>query len=350
MHKIPTDVTHIRSAPWRVLVWLLALTLGAAALSQEVAKEPRVRPEDLPTSGLISEAGPAFRVPGHGKHTTLIVYGDQRFTDPANAKVTDPVARRLLVRRIAEENPDGILLNGDVPYSGENVDDYRIFHNETSAWRDATLNVFPALGNHEFHGDPNLALEHWWRAFPELRNRRWYSAQIGKAIYTISLDSDASLLPGSDQQRWLDGQLKALPKSIKFVFISLHHPPVADVQTRINVSHNPRPNEIALRDFLAGMVGGLHAQIIVCAGHIHNYERFSEGGVTYLVSGGGGASPVPVERTPDDLYQSTDFPNFHYVKFEFDGKNLHGTMIRLNMRSASADQWQTRDQFLIPAD
>jgi hypothetical protein len=28
----------------------------------------------------------------------------------------------------------------------------------------------------------------------------------------------------------------------------MHHPPVADIQTRLHVDHNPRPNEIALRD------------------------------------------------------------------------------------------------------
>jgi hypothetical protein len=329
-----------------VIAMPLAFLLCASGVSQEPTKPKEPRAEDLPTSGLISGMGPTFRVRDHGKHTTLIVYGDQRFTNPANIKVTNPTARRLLVQRILEEHPDGILLNGDVPYSGDMVDDYRVFRDETQGWRDANLNVFPALGNHEFHGDPAVALEHWWSAFPQLRNRRWYSAQIGKAIYTVSLDSDASLLPGSDQHRWLEEQLHRLPKSIKFVFISLHHPPVADVQTHINISHNPRPNEIALRDYLGSIAPKLHAAVIVCAGHIHNYERFSQHGVTYLVSGGGGASPVPVERTPDDLYQNTDFPNFHYVKFELDGNTLRGSMIRLDEGSA-VNQWHTSDQFWI---
>jgi hypothetical protein len=117
--------------------------------------------------------------------------------------------------------------------------------------------------------------------------------------------------------------------------------------SRINISHNLRPNEMALRDYLENLAPKLHARMIVCAGHIHNYERFSQHGVIYLVSGGGGASPVPVERTPDDLYQATDFPNFHYVKFELDGKSLRATMIRLDQSSAPAHQWQQRDQFTI---
>lgn len=355
-----TSVTKSRPRKWpegknaemkrpgkTILALLLMIVPRASLLAQHGAQEERRRPEDLPTSGLTSEPGPTFKVQSHGKHTTIIVYGDQRFTDPSNVTVTDPMARRSLVNKITEEHPDGVLLNGDVPYSGDMVDDYRVFREETRGWREANLNVYPALGNHEFHGDPAIALEHWWDAFPQLKNRRWYSAQIGKAIYTVSLDSDASLLPGGDQQRWLDNQLNGLPGSVRFVFISIHHPPVADVQTRINVSHNPRPNEIALRDYLENVAPRLSARIIVCAGHIHNYERFSQHGVIYLVSGGGGAKPVPVDRTPDDLYQSQDFPNFHYVKFELDGDTLHGTMVRLDENGGDSHRWQIRDQFTV---
>lgn len=337
----------MRRAAQALAILSLAIISSASEFAQDAPKTDRVRPEDLPTSSLLSQHGPTFRIPLRKRHATLIVYGDQRFTDPSDTRVTNPEARRLLVRKITEEHPDAILLNGDVPYSGDVIDDYRVYRDETSAWREAKLNVFPALGNHEFHGDAAIALEHWWSAFPDLRNRRWYSAQIGSSIYTISLDSDASLLPGGDQQRWLDEQLKELPRSIGFVFVSLHHPPVADVQTRVNVSHNPRPNEMALRDYLESMAPNMHARIVVCAGHIHNYERFSQRGVTYLVSGGGGASPVPVDRTPEDLYQSADFPNYHYVRFDLDGDSLHGTMIRLDQGGAPAQQWQARDQFTI---
>src|SRR5262249_40928530 len=147
----------------------------------------------------------------------------------------------------------------------------------------------------------------------------------------------------------LDEQLTGLPKNVKFVIISLHHPPVADFQTRINVSHNPRPNEIALRDDLESIAPKLRAKIIVSAGHIHNYERTERGGVLYLVSGGGGASPVRVERTPEDQYQNNDFPNFHYVKFVLDGDTLRAKMFRLADADAASPTWQLRDEFTIKA-
>ena len=188
------------------------------------------------------------------------------------------------------------------------ANDYAVFQTETKVWRDLHLRVFPALGNHEFIGDPRNDLENWWNAFPEMRNRRWYSAQLGSRVYLLALDSDTSLLPGSDQARWIEKQIDGLPPSIDFVIVTLHHPPVADVQKHIEVDHNPRPNEIALRDYLSQAARTSHARFLVSAGHIHNYERSVVEGVTYLVSGGGGAPPYFVERTPEDLVQEHPVP------------------------------------------
>lgn len=326
---------------------MIMLVLLAVAIA--VHPQQKSTPENLPTSGLVSTSGPSFTAAHVRKDPTVIVYGDQRFTDPSDMKVTNPKVRRWLVEKIAEERPDALLLNGDVPYSGDKVSDYEVYKTESKPWRDRHINVYPALGNHEFHGDPQTALEHWWNAFPELKGRRWYSAQVGKAIYTLSLDSNTSLLPGSNQAHWIDEQLTKLPKDVKFVIISLHHPPVADFQTRYSVSHNPRPNEIALRDYLENISPKLHARIIVSAGHIHNYERIERGGVTYIVSGGGGASPVRVDRTPEDLYRSNDFPNYHYVKFILKGDVLTATMFRLADPGSESPSWQIGDTFTITA-
>jgi hypothetical protein len=325
------------------LVIVLVL-LGIESCAQEHAA-------DLPTGNLLSEPGPTFRVMDDQLHSpvVLVTYGDMRFTDQANKTSTNPRIRKWLVDRIAQEAPDAVLLNGDVPLAGSVVNDYQVYHTETQSWRDAHIHVFPALGNHEFHGpDPQRCLKNWWNAFPELRQRRWYSAQIGSRLYSIALDSDASLLPESDQARWLARQLQDLPASVDFVVVSLHHPPVADRQKHIQVNHNPRPNEIALRDFLSKMAPQMRARILVSAGHIHNYERHEVNGVIYLVSGGGGAKPYLVERTPDDLYQSPLFPNYHYVKFILQPNRLHATMYRIADPEAASLQVQAKDEFDIP--
>jgi hypothetical protein len=305
----------------------------------------------LPTGDLLSEPGPTFQIAEADLPSplTLIAYGDQRFTDPANVKVTDPRVRQYLVKQIAAERPGAIVLNGDVPYSGDVLNDYAVYKTESKPWRDAGLHVFPALGNHEFHGDPRQALEHWWTAFPKMRNRRWYSAQLGSRVYVIALDSDTSLMPGSDQARWLEKQIDGLPASIDFVLFTMHHPPVADIQTHLETDHNPRPNEIALRDYLAQAAVRSHARLLVSAGHIHNYERNDREGVTYLVSGGGGARPYFVERTPEDRYQSLMFPNYHYVKLTLEKERLHGAMYRVANSEAQTLSLELKDSFDIAA-
>jgi hypothetical protein len=256
--------------------------------------------------------------------------------------------RKYLVERIAAEKPAAIVLNGDVPLAGDVKNDYAVFQIETKLWRDGHLHVYPALGNHEFHGDPRQALENWWSCFPEMRNRRWYSVQLGSRVYVLALDSDTSLLPGSDQARWIEKQIDGLPASIDFVLFTMHHPPVADTQTHIEVDHNPRPNEIALRDYLSATAKTSHARFLVSAGHIHNYERNVVNDVVYLVSGGGGAKPYFVERTKDDLYQSVLFPNFHYVRLTLQKDRLRGEMFRVADPEAAKLSLELKDTFEIP--
>jgi hypothetical protein len=322
-------------------LWFAAA--GIALLAQAPS------PANLPTGQLLSEPGPTFRVADNRLPSplTVIAYGDQRFTDPANTRQTNPRIRQWLVNQIAAEHPGAVILDGDIPLSGSVTNDYAVFQAETKAWRDSHLLVFPALGNHEFSGDPQQALEHWWNAFPELRNRRWYSAQLGSRVYVLALDSNASLLPGSDQARWIEKQIGGLPASIDFVMVTLHHPPVADIQAHIEVDHNPRPNEIALRDYLSQAARTSRASFLVVSGHIHNYERSVLEGVTYLVAGGGGAPPYFVERTAQDLYKSILFPNYHYVKLTVEKDGLHGDMHRVANPEADTLTLELKDSFDI---
>ena len=318
-----------------------------AALAALMAQQPTAA--TLSTAGLLSEPGPTFLIDDSQlpNPLTLIAYGDQRFTDPANTRQTNPRIRQWLVNQIAKEHPAAVIMNGDVPLAGNVANDYTVFHDETKVWRESNLRVFATLGNHEFHGAADVALENWWNAFPRMRNRRWYSAQLGSRIYLIALDSDTSLLPDSDQARWIEKQIDGLPASVDFVIVTLHHPPVADIQQHIEVDHNPRPNEIALRDYLSKAARTSHASFLVSAGHIHNYERGVVDGVTYLVSGGGGAPPHFVERAPDDLYKSNLFPNYHYVKLTLEKDRLHGVMYRVENPEVENLTVELKDTFDI---
>ena len=295
-------------------------------------------------------AAATFSVPDAGLSDPLVLvaYGDMRFTSPSETGASDPGARRALVARIADENPAAIFVNGDIPWHGIAAD-YAVFQGETQRWRERHLRVYPALGNHELSACPeSTCLERWWDAFPALRGRRWYSVALGARVLAVALDTDTSLLPGSAQRIWLETQIEKLDPGIRLVLLFMHHPPVADVQSTKLTDHNPRWNEISIAEYLETVSARSAARFVVSAGHIHNYERFERHGVIYLVSGGGGAAPYEVDRTPADLYQNADFPNFHYVRFELSGGRLIGEMIRLSDYAAPKPrQWQGRDRFEI---
>lgn len=338
MRKVPK---FIPIAIISILAACAALAIRAQGPADEAALNAKADALLLPDS-----RNPTFTIAESDlrKPVTLIAYGDMRFTNPTEKIASDPKVRMEMVRRIAEKRPDVLLLGGDVVWHGGNTNDYAVYQEETRIWRNEHLRVFPTLGNHEFSGcEPAQCLENWWNAFPAFKGRRWYSVRVGANIQTISLDSDDSLEPGSRQIKWLTSQLDFLPPQVEFVIITLHHPPVADPNPIRTATHDVRPNEEALANYLKVAAQAQSAKIVVVAGHVHNYERFFQDGVMYLVSGGGGATPYPVVRTPGDLYKGPDFPNYHYVEFVLEGETLRGTMYRLS----STGKWDAQDTFRV---
>ena len=302
---------------------------------------------DYVTAAVSTEPlGPTFvqADPNRQSSWKVIVYGDTRFTDPSNVVAVNPKVRRWLVQKIADEAPSVILLSGDLPYTGSNANDYAVFREETKPWRDREIHFYPALGNHELKGGDQLGLANWWRTFPDLNGRRWYSVAYRNA-YFILLDTDAPLNDGSEQRTWFDRQIAHLPANIRFVFVVQHHPPIADLP--MDPGHTPQANEVDFAHHLEEQAAGTRLPFIVVAGHIHNYERFSEKGVFFLISGGGGAKPHVVPRGPQDLYKDPSFPNYHYMKFAIDGKTISASMIRLANPDATSAVWEIKDAFTI---
>jgi len=292
---------------------------------------------------------PRFDVPRSdpGDALTFIVYGDTRFT--RNDKVVNPIARRALVEKIALEHPAAILIGGDLVYQGSDPEDYEVYRSETPRWKEEKIPVFPVLGNHEFKGcDPDLepCLENWWTTFGSLRPYRWYSVTIGSSVRAVILDSDAALKPGSEQRVWFERQIADAntEQNIKFILIMLHYPPVRDP------FYPPGRDEKEVERYLSWRARSLHAQVVVVGSHVHNYERYRRRGVTYLVSGGGGAKPVPAARIFGELSRLRTSVNYHFIRFTLDRERLSGTMVRFDAtEQQSANPWTEPDHFEIRA-
>jgi Icc-related predicted phosphoesterase len=282
---------------------LLFLLLSLAALAQET---------------------PAFKVTYPFQ---FIAYGDIRFTDPARKDWSDPDYRRAIVAQVAKEKPSFLVLTGDLVRRGSAAADWQVWDQETAPWRQAGIHVLPVLGNHDTAGAPDA--RQYFQRFPELKNLHWYTIRAGNC-YFIMLESDVNT-PNSAQERWLLRQLRKLPRGVQYLFIVQHHPMVTRSSDRMKGGgHSLRPVDGRLALLLEDRQKMLKIPIIVLSGHVHNYERYVHGGVTYITAGGGGATPYEIPREPADPYQQPG-PNYSYCRITVDRKSLNFQMIKVTI-------------------
>ena len=273
----------------------------------------------------------------------FIVYGDIRFTDPADRHNTNPRARRALVERIAKEKPELLVMTGDIVLTGERAYDWQVYDRESEPLRDAGIPIFPALGNHDLRDSEAKALPNFFQHFPDLKGRRWYSVDAGP-VYLIVLDSQSAESESSEQGRWLFSQLDHLPLAADFVVLVFHHPCYThSTRDLLGNGHEARPQEQHLAQVLEDAAKRISAKMLVVNGHVHNYERYEHGGVMYVVSGGGGARPVAVKRSPNDFYKEAG-PTYHYLKIHVGNHQLHAEMAKYEDVNGGT-VWKLKDSF-----
>lgn len=274
----------------------------------------------------------------------FVAYGDTRFTDPHDVEASNPAVRQALVQAIADVHPAFISIGGDLSYRGYDAKDWKIWDKETAIWREQRIAVYPALGNHDLVGNQKIALANYFERFPDLKESRYYSV---RAANTLMLVLDSSLdEAGGAQGQWLTQNFDTLPADVDFVFIVLHHPPYTSSSDMAEGGgHSARAHEQAMAKMLESRQQNMRARIVVFAGHVHNYERFEHGGVTYFVTGGGAAHPYLIERKPTDLFQGKGV-NYHYLLAQVDRGRMNVTMYRLEMNGDKVS-WTQPDSVSI---
>jgi acid phosphatase type 7 len=316
----------------RLLIVILVLFFGCVGCSRSHSQAaPQTGPVELQLQ---------VSTPFH-----FVAYGDSRFHDPKDTEAANPAVRQALVQAIAQTKPAFISLTGDIVYNGYDKDDWKVWDSETAVWREQKIPVYPALGNHDLHGDSKVALGNYFARFPDLKNSLYYSVRAANTLI-LALDSSVDETSGA-QGQWLVQKLDHLPGDVDFVFIVLHHPPyTSSSDAKLFVGgHSARSPEQKLATMLETRQRNLRAHFVVFSGHVHNYERHEHGGVTYFVSGGAGAHAYPVERAKTDPFQSKEV-NYHYLQVEVDRGSLKITMHRLDLTHGTA-VWTEPDSIAI---
>jgi acid phosphatase type 7 len=322
------------------LCFLAALFLGLVPPAMPQSVPPPSPPDGKPTY-VLSDIKPDTPL-------KIVAYGDMRFTSPDNTFDTNPRVRKWLAEKIGTEKPDLLFLSGDMPFIGSNPADWDVYREETASWATNHIRSFPTIGNHDMMRDGHLALLNYYAAYPQIQNHPYYSVLAG-SVELITLNSVQKIDQHSPQFAWLDAQLANIPPQVDYIFFLLHMPLMDDVQSQVVVSL-PSPEMWDLRTYLEAKAAHTRARFITVSGHIHNYERFQHGGITYLVSGGGGARPYPVlVRGPQDLYHDPGFPNFHYIVFTLKTKRMDAEMFRVADPAAANITVEVKDSFSLVA-
>ena len=215
---------------------------------------------------------------------------------------TGHVAHQGVINRVVALAPDFVLHTGDFVADGGSAAEWSTFFEiERDLLRQSPL--FGTPGNHELNSDL------YFDAFHLPGNERWYSFDYGNAHFVaLQIDGYADYAPGSAQYAWLENDLAAADERWKIVFF--HWPPYS---TGAHGSYKP------VR-YALGPLFARYGVDLVFNGHDHDYERSIADGVTYVVTGGGGA---PLRGQVGDGPYSQYFASVHHcVSIAVDGGTL----------------------------
>lgn len=273
----------------------------------------------------------------------FIVYGDPRYTDNLLKRGSER-ARRAILNQIRTERASFVAIVGDLVLKGADHTDWKRFDEVVAPVKAAGKRIVPVLGNHELEGGPeHVALENYFARFPELNGKRWYSFSISGCLFIVA-DSQSPVDPGSEQGKWIRAELDSVTPDTDYVFVLMHHPPYTRSESKLLTRAHPAlPEHTAFGKELEDRQKRLRARIVVISGHVHNYERYENGGVMYVVSGGGGGTPHKIPRGDADLYRDSG-ETFHYVRFRVTpDRKLQFEMVKL--KSRENPDFEVRDRF-----
>jgi 3',5'-cyclic AMP phosphodiesterase CpdA len=232
---------------------------------------------------------PSEPVPVSHKFT---IYGDSR---------TGNDIHQQIVNQMQQREPEAVFHTGDMVEDGYNPQDWLTFDNITRDLQ-ASTDFKPCLGNHENESPFYFA----YFGIPE--SMRYYSVDKF-CLHFVVLDSNWAIGVGSDQYNWLVNDLAN--STGDFNVVLLHHP-IYSV-TREDTYYGE------LQAILVPVFQQNNVRIVF-SGHEHNYERFYDAGIYYIVTGGGGA-PLYDKTLDNPLLQVFQMLH-HYCFATYDGESF----------------------------
>jgi hypothetical protein len=192
----------------------------------------------------------------------------------------ETAATLILGEHLARERsapPALLVFGGDLVENDQQVN----YDRAVAALDTVSAPRLVAAGNHEISG--TLSRDRFWRTFgPTIA-----AVDFGPAVFLVLDSASSSLSYDASQFAWIESEL-ARPGA-GTVFVVLHVP----TRDPFSSGHGlPAVDGLHLEAILAAARAARpERDIVVLSGDAHAHARWTSGGVTYLISGGGGGSP-----------------------------------------------------------
>ncbi|MBK6464803.1 MAG: metallophosphoesterase [Myxococcales bacterium] len=249
-----------------------------------------------------------------GEPLRFFAIGD---TNPNLGDTTEQVLARAIPRGF-----DFTLHLGDIQYYDSTLETWASWSPRVAPMlRQGAF--FPSIGNHEYE-KPSEYEDYVRRYFGRTGlpgNDTAYRFESG-GVHFFVLATEEAIGPGSTQSKWFEeesAKVTTLP-GFRFSVVYFHRPFVSCGDE----GDNPVARTFYEPLFVQNKV------LLVLQGHLHAYERFELGSVTYVTSGGGGGRPGdPNKNLGRDYCASRKSAGaFHHgVLLEVEGPSLRGTVI-----------------------
>jgi predicted phosphodiesterase len=180
-------------------------------------------------------------------------------------------------------NPDFTVHMGDLQY-------YSSIRETWAYWFDAMAPMlevgalFPAVGNHENELGGTEFTDYYDRLFHQPSNDGtpdWYRFEWG-GVWFHTIDTEVPYDSASPQFQWLAASLAEVTAKpgFRLSVVWMHRPLYTLGDTTPNVD---------LRNALAPLFEANKVRLVL-QGHMHGYERFEVGDITYVTTAGGGGT------------------------------------------------------------
>jgi len=241
------------------------------------------------------------------------VVGDTMYSEPEKLQIKEG---------ILEDDPSFVIHVGDfvAELGGYEEKLWRRHYFEDYWDLLCRIPVIPVLGNHEYQGlimvffsIPGAApLFHDYFTLPN--NERWFSFDWANCHFIVLDANIPKDLEEGEQLDWLVQDLQQSTDGVQdpdWIFVSWHEPAFSSGMGQFDLmGENLRNNIVPLMEE--------YGVDIVFYGHDHFYERSFKDGVTYILTGGGGAAPHPIF---DDInpYSQVVVDSFQYMRVSVNG-------------------------------